>query len=59
IIINNNKLKENFRFHLKQKGALLSKGRVIGIQFLELFKDDLFFELGKHANLMASKLAKG
>lgn len=59
IIINNNKLKENFRFHLKQKGALLSKGRVIGIQFLELFKDDLFFELGKHANLMASKLAEG
>lgn len=58
IVINNEKLKENFRFHLKQKGALLAKGRVLGIQFLELFKDDLFFELGRYANSMASKLAK-
>jgi threonine aldolase len=57
IVINNDNLKENFRFHLKQKGALLAKGRILGIQFLELFKDNLFFELGKHANLMASKLA--
>lgn len=58
IVINNEKMKENFRFHLKQKGALLAKGRVLGIQFLELFKNDLFFELGKHANAMATKIAK-
>jgi len=59
IIINHDELKENFRFYLKQKGALLAKGRILGIQFLELFKEDLFFELGKHANLMALKLAGG
>jgi len=59
IVINNEQLKENFRFHLKQKGALLAKGRILGIQFLELFKDDLFFELGKHANSMAAKISKG
>lgn len=59
IVINNEKLKQDFRFHLKQKGALLAKGRIFGLQFLELFKDDLFFELGKHANAMAMKLAKG
>lgn len=59
IVINNEQLKKNFRFHLKQKGALLAKGRILGIQFLELFKDDLFFELGKHANLMAAKISKG
>lgn len=57
IIINNENLKENFRFHLKQKGALLAKGRILGVQFLELFKDNLFFELGEHANSMASKIA--
>lgn len=57
IVINNEKLKENFRFHLKQRGALLAKGRVIGVQFLALFKDDLYFELGRHANLMATKIA--
>ena len=59
IVINSDNLKKDFRFHLKQKGALLAKGRVFGVQFLELFKDDLFFELGKQGNLMASKLAFG
>ncbi len=57
IVINNDDLKNNFRFHLKQKGALLAKGRLIGIQFLELFKNNLFFELAKHANLMAKKIS--
>ena len=49
-------LKEEFRFHMKQKGALLAKGRLLGIQFLELFRDDLFFELAAHANEMAKLL---
>lgn len=49
-------LKEDFRFHLKQKGALLAKGRLLGIQFYELFRDDLFFELAQHANKMATIL---
>jgi len=57
IVINNDELKNKFRFHLKQRGALLAKGRVIGLQFLELFKDNLFFELAIHANMMADKLA--
>ena len=56
IIIKNNSFKENFRFHLKQRGALLAKGRLFGIQFIELFKDDLFYDLAQHANLMAQKL---
>jgi threonine aldolase len=41
---------------MKQKGALLAKGRLMGIQFLELFKDDLYFELARHANKMAELL---
>lgn len=49
-------LKEDFRFHMKQKGALLAKGRLLGIQFLELFKDNLYFDLAKHANTMAGLL---
>ena len=59
IVINNHKLKEDFRFHLKQKWALLAKWRLLGIQFYELFKDNLFFELAEHINAMAIKLAKG
>ena len=58
IVIKNPGLQENFRRHLKQRGALLAKGRVLGVQFMELFKDDLFFELAKHANEMASKLSQ-
>ena len=59
IVINNEQLKNNFRFHMKQKGALLAKGRLIGSQFMGLFENDLFFELARHANTMAEKLAKG
>ena len=49
-------LNDDFRFYIKQRGGLLAKGRVLGIQFLELFKDDLFFDLAKHANAMAGLL---
>lgn len=59
IVINNEKLKTEFRFSLKQRGALLAKGRLLGIQFLELFKDDLFFQLAEHANSMAERLSEG
>lgn len=59
IIINNEELKKYFRFNMKQKGALLAKGRLLGIQFLELFKDDLFFKLGQQANSMAMRLSEG
>lgn len=58
IVINNDKLKENFRLHLKQRGALLAKGRILALQFIELFKDDLYFDLAKHANLMSFKLSQ-
>lgn len=59
IVINNPALQENFRYHMKQRGALLAKGRILGIQFLELFRDDLYFDLARHANTMAEKLVTG
>lgn len=59
IIILNDQLKEGFRYAMKQKGALLAKGRIFGIQFLELFTNDLYFTLAQHANMMAQKLANG
>ncbi|MBV7504484.1 low specificity L-threonine aldolase [Bacillus sp. sid0103] len=58
LVICRDSLKEDFRYHLKQKGALLAKGRLIGIQFLELFRDNLFFELASHANQMAAILSE-
>ena len=56
IVINNGKLQEDFGFHLKQKGALLAKGRLLGIQFQELLKDDLYFDLARKANVQAMKI---
>ncbi|HZW83316.1 MAG TPA: aminotransferase class I/II-fold pyridoxal phosphate-dependent enzyme [Candidatus Deferrimicrobium sp.] len=56
LVICRSALKDDFRFHMKQKGALLAKGRLLGIQFLELFRDNLYFDLAKHANKMAGLL---
>lgn len=58
IVINREEFKKEFRFNLKQKGALMAKGRILGIQFLELFKDDLYFQLASHANSMATRLSE-
>ena len=44
---------------MKQQGALLAKGRLLGIQFIELFKETLFFDLATHANTMARDLSEG
>lgn len=59
LVITKEELKSDFRFHIKQKGALLAKGRLLAIQFIELFREDLFFELASHANQMAGQLAEG
>ena len=60
IVVCNPELKQDFAFHLKQRGAMLAKGRLLGIQFQALFGDtDLFTALARHANAMAAKLAEG
>lgn len=58
IVINNPALQEDFAFNIKQKGALLAKGRLLGIQFLELMKGNLYFDLAQHANQQAMKIKK-
>ena len=40
----------------KQHGAVLAKGRLLGIQYDELFKDDLYLKIGQHAINMAMKI---
>ncbi len=59
LVIVNDELKAGFRRNMKQRGAILAKGKVLGIQFEELFKDDLFMQLATHANKMADKLRGG
>ncbi|MCL1874597.1 MAG: aminotransferase class I/II-fold pyridoxal phosphate-dependent enzyme [Clostridiales bacterium] len=59
LVIKNDLLKEDFRFHMKQNGALPAKGASISVQFGALFENDLYDELAKQANGMALKLATG
>ncbi len=47
---------KHFMTIVKQHGALLAKGRLLGIQFDALFTDDLYFEISRHAIEMAEKL---
>lgn len=58
LVIKDEALKKNFRYLLKNRGMMLAKGRTMGITFSRLFKDDLYYDLARHANKMALKLKK-
>ena len=59
LVICNENLCTDFRYIMKQRGALTAKGFVIGSQFETLFKNNLYFELSNHANDMAMVLQEG
>ncbi len=59
IVICGKDAQKDFRYHLKQRGALLAKGRVIAAQFIALFENDLYMKNAKHANEMAQRMAEG
>jgi len=59
VVITREKLKKDFRYLIKQKGGMLAKGRLLGIQFEALFQDDLYFEISKHAVDLALQLREG
>ncbi|HJA53075.1 threonine aldolase [Massilimicrobiota sp. An142] len=56
LVIIHDDLKPQFRYHMKNKGAMLAKGRLLGIQFYELFKDHLYEDIGLHENRMADMI---
>ena len=55
--------KQNMPLHfltrVKQHGALLAKGHMLGIQFDTLFTDGLYYKIGEHANKLAEILRQG
>jgi len=53
IVIPNLALTEDFAFSIKQRGAMLSKGRFLGCQFETLFTNDLFFRSARRAHKLA------
>ena len=48
-----------FLTHVKQHGAMVAKGRLLGVQFDALFTDGLYFDISRHAIQMAKKLKEG
>ncbi|MGF6907328.1 threonine aldolase family protein [Fusobacterium sp. PH5-44] len=59
LVIVNDNLKKDIAYVMKQKGALLAKGRLLGIQFEKLFQKNLYEKYGKHANEMSKMLKDG
>ena len=56
VVITNPALKEDFRYLIKQRGGMLAKGRLLGIQFDTLMTDNLYFDISAHAIALAVKL---
>jgi len=56
VVITNPALKEDFRYIIKQRGAMLAKGRLLGVQFDALMDNGLYFTISAHAARLAEKL---
>ena len=56
VVISNPALAEDFRYVMKQQGAMLAKGRLLGVQFCALMEDGLYFEIAAHADRLADQL---
>ena len=59
VVFTKNNKPKYFMTLVKQHGALMAKGRLLGIQFDTLFTDDLYFKISAHAIDMAEKLKEG
>ena len=58
LVITSPSLKKDFRYLIKQQGAMLAKGRLLGIQFETLFTDELYIQIARHAVNLAMDIKK-
>ena len=59
VCIVNPALKPDFRYSIKQRGGMLAKGWLLGVQFEQLFENGLYEELGRYATSLAMQLRDG
>ncbi len=57
VVFKDRALAEEFRYHIKNRGAMLAKGFVAGAMFERAFTDDLYFEIAADTNKAAEYLA--
>ena len=58
VVITNPALNRGFRCHIKQRGGMLAKGRLLGVQFEAFLADGLFLEIGKQEAAQALRLRR-
>ena len=58
LVICNPSLAPDFRYMMKQRGSLLSKGFLLGLQFQAILENNLYFELARKSNDMAASLTR-
>lgn len=56
VVISNPMIAEDFRYIIKQRGAMLAKGWLLGVQYEALFEDDLYFKISAHADELADRI---
>ena len=56
VVFSDPELSRDFRYLIKQRGGMLAKGRLLGVQFSALLEDGLYFQIAKKANLLADKI---
>ena len=59
VVLKNTLGNDEFRYHIKNRGAMLAKGFVLGIQFEALFADGLYFRLAQNSNDTAALIREG
>ena len=56
LVITNPAMQEDFRYAIKQHLGMLAKGRLLGLQFLALLEDNLYFKIGAQADALAMRI---
>ena len=58
VVFCNKKLAKDFRYYIKQHGAMLAKGRLLGIQFQTLLRNGTYFKVAEQADIFALEIRK-
>ena len=58
LVILNDELKNEFRYSIKHYGGMLAKGFLIGLEYIALFENNLYFDIAKHQNELSELLVK-
>ena len=56
VVISNPALQTDFRYLMKQRGGMLAKGWLLGMQFEALFEDGLYWKIAGHADVLADRI---